>query len=476
MSSKRNRYPVKNLTPTPAQRNLLEVKTQTKSGVQVHEISLDHVELPTFDNALIRFSVADWVDYGADNLFPDFLIECAQKSSRHSAYLNLRRNCIKGGKVGPVYSDDLKPFLENIDGQGCTLKKLVDLWAQDLSILETFGCFVLYNKKGEIAEIHYIDSSKIRVEKPRYTAEDIEAGVIPEITHYRVCDDWSLNPRANGVVYPKFNPSPRDARGNIVKPRNSTEVFFFHRRALRQPYYPQVSYLSCLNHVLAQEQLGRYGLTSLLNNFFASAIFHMIAPGMSDEDQTALKAAIDRKFSGVGNAAKSMLIVGEDEKNTFEVKPVQVGDNTELVESIRAQAESAIDVAHRCRPELVGVPSSGGLSSDGSSIGPSMQIFQNNVIDDLQGAILDFLHDVLRHNGYKNYDLDIAQNVLVTEPAPAEWIQANIKREAQARHYGWKETDLVDIEPVAPAPALDTPVADAEVAIDNTPGQAEPAA
>lgn len=467
MPSKRNRY-------NKQDKNTYVQATipAKRGGTSIHEVNLAHVELPRFEPALIRYSTEKWVEYGENNLFPDFLIDCVQKSSRHSAYLNLRENSIKGGKVGPTYSDDIKEFLENIDGVGGTFRKLVNRWAVDLSILETFAAFVRYDKKGRIAAVDYVDSSKVRVAKPAYTQDELDAGVSAEIQGYYVCDDWSNTTQNRPVFYEKFNPFPRSAKGDIVAPTASTQLFFYRKQGLKQPYYPQVSYVSCLNYVLAQEQLSFYGLNTLLNGFFASSIIYMVAPNMDDEEQSKLKRKIDAKFSGAENNSKSMLIVGEDKDQTIDIKPLTTGDNTPLIESIRAQAEQAIDVAHRCRPELVGVPSNGGLQSDGNSIGPAMETFQNNVIDALQAAILDFMQDVLRCNGHEigSYELEIAENVLVKElnPIVTGFEERNIKRESLARKLGWKPGDLTELAPAPVSAPVSTP-AEADKAVDTAP-------
>lgn len=459
-------------------RTHVQATVQTPRGPQVRSIDLAHVELPRFEQAQIRSSRELWVEYGSNNLFPDFLIECVQKSSRHSAYLNLRENAIKGGKVGPTYSADVKDFMENIDGVGGTLRKLIDSWAVDLAILETFAAFVRYNKKGEIAAIDYLDSSKVRVAKVVASPEDLATGVAPDLHGYYVSDDWSDTQRNKPVYYEKFNPFPRNAKGDIVVPTASTQLFYYRKRTLKQPYYPHVSYISCLNYVLAQEQLSLYGLNRLLNGMLAASIIHMVAPGMDDEEQSLLKRRFQDKYSGAENSGKSILVTAENENQTLKVIPLTEGDNTELIESIRTQAESAIDVAHRCRPELVGVPTSGGLASDGSSIGPSMEVFQNNVINALQAAILDFVNDVLRFNGYSGYELDIAENVLVKELSPQWFEEANIKRESLARKYGWKDSDLTTLSAPVPtaAPTPDEVTPEAKAApVDAAPG-AVPAA
>jgi hypothetical protein len=455
----------------------VRAEVKTKSGTHIHDVNLAHVQLPQFEQAIIRTSVRPWVEYGDNNLFPDFLISCIDKSTRHSAYLNLRENSIKGGKVGLTYSDDIKEFLENIDGVGGTVQYLLNQWAIDLSVLETFACFVRYNKKGEIAAIDYIDSSKVRVAKPQYTQDELEAGLPAEIKGYYVSDDWSDIIRNKPVYYDRFNPTPRNAKGDVVKPTASIQLFYYRKKALKQPYYPQLSYASCLNNVLAQEQLSLYGLNSLLNGMFASSIIHMIAPNMSDEEQSMMSRKINQKFSGAENNSKSMLIVTEDEKANIDIKPLTIGDNTNLIESIRAQAEQAIDTAHRCQPALIGVPSNGGLQSDGNLIGVAMEIYQNNIINALQAAVLDFLHQVLRFNGYDRakYQLDIAENVLVKELSPQWFEQANIKRESLAHKYGWKDTDLVALAPKDATTVVDdeTQIGEADKAIDEAPGATE---
>lgn len=266
-------------------------RTKTNKIADSYTVNLAEVKIPEINPNQVRYSPTQWVYYGDNNLFPDFLMKSVKKSTNHSAFIGLRENMIKG--KGITYSDNLKEFLENLDEEGNTIEELLEDWATDLSILETFACAVRYNKtKDKIIYLDFIDSSKVRPAKIEQTPEELAAGVPPTIKGYWVSADWSNTSINQPRYYEKFNPNDIN---------DTTQLFFYHKRANGQQYIPEVSYVSCLNYVEMSYQMGKYGLNAMLNGFFASAILQLNA-SLSDEQKERFKQSINSNFQGSDNA------------------------------------------------------------------------------------------------------------------------------------------------------------------------------
>jgi Phage portal protein len=415
-----------------------------------YTVNLAEVKIPEINPNQVRMSPNKWVFYGESNLFPDFLMKSVKKSTNHSAFISLRENMIKG--AGITYSDNIKDFLENLDEEGQTVEDIIEDIANDLSILETFAIAVRYNKtKDKIIYLDYIDSSKVRPAKIEQTPEEIANGVLPAIQGYWVSADWSNVNVNTPRYYEKFNP-------NDVN--DTTQLFFYHKRANGQPYLPEISYASALNYIEMEYQMSKYGLNSMLNGFFASAIIEVNA-SLSEEQKHKLRADFTTNFQGTDNASKLMVVVSEM-GGSIKVTPISTGDNTNMLKALEDMAEAAICTAHRGQPVLAGIQSTGStLGSDGKLIKTAQELFYNNVIVHLQKPILSFLKKVFRFNGVTEYQLDIQSLNLVSEDVPDWFLQDFVKPEVLAAKYGFKAEDLITTTPLA---TPDAPLLDGEAA------------
>lgn len=410
-------------------------------------VNLAEVKIPKVIPNQVRMSQNDWVNYGDNNLFPDFLMESVKKSENHSAFISLRENMFKGS--GLSYSDATKGFLEALDEDGTTIEDLWEDWATDMSIMETFAVFVRYNKtKTQIVALDYVDSSKVR---PSKTYEvDKDGNPTSKLRGYWVCPDWQYHTQFPPVMYERFNP------GNI---NETTQLHFYHKRANGQPYLPEVSYVSCLNYVQMEDETSKYGLNTMLNGFFASAILSVTA-SMSDEQKEAFKRNVRDSFTGSENASKLMVMVQES-KDGVQVTPISSGDNTNMLKALGDRAQQAIATAHRCHPSLASIQVATGLSSDAALLRTAQEQFQNNVVTHLQKPVVSFLDKVFKFNGIGEADFRIESLNLVSETTPDWFLQDYIKPEVLAAKYGFKKEELLDTlltpAPAAPAPPSESP-------------------
>ncbi|KUG07418.1 hypothetical protein ASU33_13780 [Solirubrum puertoriconensis] len=371
----------------------------------------------------------DWVRYGDNNAFPEFLMDSVKKSENHSAFISLRENFIKGAAL--TYGDDVKPFLESLDEEGTTVEDLWEDWATDMSILETFAALVRYNRtKTAIVAIDYLDSSKVRPSK-QY-ALDKDGNPTLKLRGYWVSADWSNLMQNPAVFYERFNPSDIN---------ETTQLHFYHKRANGQPWLPEVSYVSCLNYVQMEDEMSKYGLNTMLNGFFASAILSVTA-SMTDEQKQAFKRAVRDSFTGSENASKLLVNISETKEGGVEVTPINAGDNTPMMEALSSKAQQAIATAHRCHPALAGVQGNTGFSSEAQLLKSAQEQFQKNVISHLQKPMVAFLKKVLKFNGYADAEFAVEPLNLVIQDIP-DWVFLDIlKPECAAIYYGYTVEDL----------------------------------
>ena len=400
-------------------------------------IDLAEVKLPTVNLNQVRHSAHDWVLYGDKNLFPKFLNDSVRKSENHSAFIHLRENLLKGS--GLSYSDNIKPFLEALDEDGTTIEDLWADWSSDMAVQETFACFVRYNKaRTKIVALDYLDTSLVRPSKTFQL--DTEGNSTSQVSGYWVCQDWSNWTMYPPVFYERFS---------AAKPAETTQVFFYRKRGKGQPFFPEITYASCLNYVQMEYEMSKYGLNAMLNGFFGSAIMNVKA-SMNDEQKQQFTQSVTRTFTGSENASKLMVVVSEAE-DSVKVTPLSAGDNTPMLQALSDKAQQAISSAHRGNPALAGIQVSAGFGSDSALLRTAQEQFYSNVIRSLQKPMEAFLKKVLKFNGVTEYDFAVGSLNLVSETTPDWFLQQYVKPEVLAAKYGFKVEDLRVATP-APAP------------------------
>lgn len=416
---------------------------KAKAANKTFKIDLLEVKPPVFDINAIRYSPYQWVNYGDNNLYPEYLLNLLSKSPNHSAFIHLRETMIKGS--GVTYSDNLKEFFENLDEEGQTIDDLIETVATDLSILETFAIAVRYNKtKDKIICLDYIDSSKVRIEKILQSQEEIESGVIPSIKGYWLSVDW-INWTVNTpVYYEKFNPNEINS---------TTQLYFYHKKANGQPYYPVISYASCMNHIETDSRLGKHILNTVNNGFNPSGILNITA-SQSEEEVNEFQRMINDKFQRPDNAGSILTVVNES-ADFVKFTPFNANDETPKLKAEAELTQAAICTAHRGQPILAGIQAAGAsLGGDGNLMKQAQDAFFKGVIVHLQKPILSFLQKVLKFNGFtdkKEYQLAIQSVNFASEDTPEWFLQDEVKPEILAARYGFKPEDLITPNPVNPA-------------------------
>ena len=386
-------------------------------------ISLAEVKLPEIDATRLKRSKDEWVEYGAKNDFPDYLIQLEKKVTTHGSFIEKRQELIKS--EGLTYSDDIAGFIEAINEELETADDLLDQVAADLATLETFAVMVRYNKlKDKIVALDYVDSSKVRPHK-----------VLDErgrIQGYWVCADWS-NVRENIPVYfEKFNP------GKIGK---TTQLYFYSRTALGQPFLPKVSYAAALNYMELSYELSKFGLNTVINGFFSSGILKVKAT-MNDDQKYVFTNKVKESFTGSENASKLMVTVSE-ETDSITFTPLNTTDNTPLLKALRDMCTEEICSAHRGNPIVAAIQASGStLGSDGKLYRDSLEIYYNTVIRQLQKPFIAFMEKVLTFNGFTDFELEITSSAMLSNSLDMATKADFIKPEVWLAEYGYTKEDI----------------------------------
>lgn len=420
-------------------------------GLLSASISLSVAEMPEINPAKLRKSKDAWVPWGKRNRYPDELLEASKKATIHQSFIQKKRELIQS--EGFSFSDDIRPFMELVNEYGESANDLLDAIAVDLSVLETFAVMVRLNKlRTKIVALDYVDSSKVRCDKNLD-----QYGRVPG---YWVSADWT-NLRDNPpVYYPAFDP---------VGNKATTQLFYYRKRALGQPFYPEVSYASALNYVESSHKLSVFLTNTINNGFFSSAIVEINGNEATPEQRERFVENFVNRHAGSENAGK-LVFIWTAQPGSVKINPIAASDVTPMLDAARQICLSEICTAHGGNPILVSVmPDGSSLGSDGKLYNTSLQIFYNTVIRQFQKPILSFLERVLDFNGYKEYELEIMSSALLMD----EMMRTDLlKPESYISDYGYSVEDLIGYEEEEEKITPEEDGADTdEVAADDSPLQ-----
>jgi len=356
-------------------------------------------ELPLFTEKTGR----DWVDYGYDNLYGDYLRDLYLGSSIQAAVVNGVSEMIYGEGLEATDREE-KPdqwlktqrLLENSDE---------DILRQLCFDLKLYGqCYVqvIWNRvRTEIAELRFL---------PAHTVRTGIADAQGRVDCYYVSPDWSRmrEPRYQPVKYPAYDNQDR------------TEPAVIYQIKAYQPgifYYGLPDYVGATNYVELDREISTFHLNNIKNGLFPSMLLSFNNGVPSDEERRTIERHVNDKFSGSGNAGRLLISFNDGSDSAPQLTPVNPNDNDGMYEFLAKECTTKILAGHRVTsPLLFGIRGEGsGFGNNAEELRDSFSLFQNTVVKPFQRTLLDGLETLFAVNGI---DLDFYFSTL----KPADFI------------------------------------------------------
>tara|TARA_R100000734_G_C3319284_1_gene114968 strand:- start:14065 stop:15222 length:1158 start_codon:yes stop_codon:yes gene_type:complete len=324
----------------------------------------------------------DWIPFGADNLFPQYLAELKRQSSTHRSVLAQKTTFTTGGGF---LSDnkELVDFISDVNANGESLKDCFKKLADDYF---TYGNAYL---EGVIYDggvnFYHKDASTARLGKNK--------------KHVYFHPDWT-DYRKN-----------KDKTQRIpIYPNVSNSRFIIHYKDYESTFsfYGLPDYVAALEHIAIDYEIGKFNHTNFKNGFSPSAIVTVNGDFGEAEAEKFVEAAKDT-LTGSGNNSKILFLVknGDDSRGT----DVQIINNKEDGDFLDLQklTDQNIITAHRWQPALSGIISSGKMNNTGSEIRIAYDLAMSTVIRDTTNILLDPIKRVISNEmGIDTEDLTVA--------------------------------------------------------------------
>ena len=338
------------------------------------------VNLATYTSPeIVEVQGQEWVKYGADNNYFQFLIDRFNGSPTNNACINGISQQIYGKGINATDSSS-KP---NEYAQMITLLKpdMVQKVSYDLKLMGQAAIQVIYSKdRTKIAQCEHFPIETLRAEK---------ANDDGEITAYYYWNDWTtIKPSDKPLRIPAFGFSKENIEIYYIKPYKSG---FY--------YYSPVDYQGGLQYAELEEEISNYHLNNIMNGLAPSMLINFNNGTPNQEQRELIEQRITQKFSGSSNSGKFILAFNDNKESQAEITPVQLSDAHQQYQFLSTESQSKILVSHRVvSPMLLGIKDSTGLGNNADEIKTASLLMDNTVIRPFQELLIKCFDQLLAYN------------------------------------------------------------------------------
>ena len=341
---------------------------------------LSIVNLSTYTSPAVKeVRGKDFIEYGEDNNYFQYLIDRYNGSPTNNAIINGVSEMIYGKGLDATNSNK-KPNeyaqMMSLFTKDCTRKL-----CYDLKLMGQCAIQIIYSKnRSKIVQIEHIPIETIRAEKCD------EKG---DINAYYYFSDWSKYKRGNELKrIPAFGTSKEALEILYIKP---------YRAGFK--YYSPVDYQGGTQYAELEEEISNYHLNNILNGLAPSMLINFNNGTPDPEQREMIERRIYDKFSGSSNAGKFILAFNDNPEQAASIEPVQLSDAHQQYQFLSDESSKKIMVAHRVvSPMLFGIKDSTGLGNNADELKTASILFDNLVIKGFQGLLIDAFDQILAYN------------------------------------------------------------------------------
>ena len=369
---------------------------QFKKASKVSEFGF--VNLTTYTSPEIKeVQGNDYIEYGADNNYFQFLIDRYNGSPTNNAAINGISQAIYG--KGLNATDANKKPNEYAQMVSLFKKDAVRKFCYDLKLMGQCAIQVIYSKdRSKIAQVEHMPIETLRAEKCN------DDGEIPAYYYFK---DWANIKRSDEPLrIPAYGMSKENIEIYYVKPYKAG---FY--------YYSPVDYQGGLQYCELEEEVSNFHLNNIMNGLAPSMLINFNNGTPNQQERQAIENKIAQKFSGSSNAGKFILAFNDNKESQAEITPVQLSDAHNQYQFLSEESTKKIMVAHRIvSPMLLGIKDNSGLGNNAEEIKTASLLMDNTVIRPFQELLIDSFDDILAFN-------DISLNLYFTTLQPLEFTE-----------------------------------------------------
>jgi len=338
------------------------------------------VNLSAYTKPLVTESYyKDWVQYGKDNNYFQYIIDRYNSSVTQAAMVNGIADMIYGKGV-KAKDASKKP------GEWAQFVKLfrnedVEKIVMDYKLFGSAAIQCIYNAKHDaIVEIYHIPVDTLRAEKVD------EDGII---AGYYYSENWSK-------VYGKNKPERFSAFGTSDDP---LEILMIRNYRPGNFYYSPPDYGAGLVYAELEEEIASYHISNIKNGFAPSTLINFNnGQAKTLKQRQDIEQQINAKFAGTAGR-KIVLSFNESSENETNIQTIQLSDAHNQYQFLSDEAMKKIFMSHRVTsPRLFGIMENGGLGNNADEIQTASIFMESTVIRPFRETLLNGFDKILSFN------------------------------------------------------------------------------
>jgi predicted transcriptional regulator len=309
-----------------------------------------------------------FVTFGADNLYPDFLIELFNKSPKHNAIVSAKASYVAGigTEVYGQSTEDIAKIQNKLKSINAyeSYEELKAKVAYDAELFNGFAVEVIWNKaKTAPSEYYHIPF------------KDIRKGLEGDFVY---CADWT-DTKAEKIHYQPYNPITRESK----------QLYYCQFYRPGQGEYPLPDYVGALKYIEVDTEISNYYLNSIKNGFTAQTHIQLFKGIPTPEEARATARRFKENYQGTDNAGGLIIQYNDPTEKESVINNLQPSDFDKQFDLLNKTVQQEIFVAHKVNsPMLFGVRVEGQLGGRSELI-EAYEMFHHAYIEPRQQKIDD---------------------------------------------------------------------------------------
>jgi len=346
-------------------------------------MSLEFIQLQSYTApSIIEQKNKDWVQYGDDNNYYQYLIDLYHGSPTNNA-------CIKG-IADQIYGKGLEVTTTSRDLPGyIEFKRMFsgdDLRAviMDLKMLgqASFQLIKSKDKKKYIQAKHF----------PQQTLRPAKCNDKGEIEKYYYYPDWANIKRGT---------QPTEIRAWGYDQSSNECILTIKPYSTGSFYFAPVDYQGGTQYANLEAEISNFHINNIMNGLAPSMLINFNNGQPPAEVKDTVESQIKAKFGGSSNAGRFIISWNDGKDSAADITPVQLSDAHNQYQFLSSESMQKVMISHRVvSPLLLGIKDGTGFGNNADELKSASILFDNVVIRPFQRLIIDAVTKVLNHNGY----------------------------------------------------------------------------
>ena len=340
----------------------------------IHVLNLAKYEPPIIEESKKN----EWVTYGENNSYYQFLIDRYKNSTTNNAIINNISRLIYGKGLSAI--DASRKPNEYAQMMAMIAPDEMRKVVLDFEMLGQAAFQVHYTKdRSKILKVYHIPVQQLAPEKCNKDGQ-IEA--------YYYSDNWEDTRNYAPKRIPAFGFG-----------KEQVEIMFIQPYSVGMKYFSYVDYQGGLNYAVLEEDIANYLISEVQSSFSSRTVVNFNNGQPTPEEQDIISSKVMSKLTGT-NGQRVIVAFNNNAESKTTIDSIPVDNAPDLYNQLSEECMRKIMLSHNVTsPLLFGIASTNGFSSNADELQNSFVLFDNLVIRPKQEVLLSAIDRILAFNG-----------------------------------------------------------------------------